>query len=1123
MVTNWGEVCSFKHLTLPLQIYILLSAQEGNVTKLILKISFLFVLLILLSIQGTTSLEQKNPIQSNQTQFKNEELSRNISLDTDFGKIPLYFVPNRGQVDETALFYAKTSSYTLWLTEEGLVFDSTRRIKKEGTESIRQNPRDINNPEDIKYDRDVSRLVFVNANRSPEVIPVDVTEHRVNYFIGKDESKWRTNIQTSRAVLYKELYPNIDLKVYGIEQQIEYDFVVKPEGEVSDIGFEYKDVEKTRIDNESNLIVDTEFGEIKHAKPVCYQVIGGERVEIKAAFKRKEDNTFGFQVKEYSKNYELIIDPLVYSTYLGGSEADSGSSITVDLEGAAYVTGYTRSVDFPAKNPLQGNYRGGAEDAFITKVNSSGNALVYSTYLGGSEADSGSSIMVDSEGAAYVTGYTASNDFPTENPLQGSKAGGRDVFITKISSSGAAIVYSTYLGGSGDDWGYDIAVDSLGAAYVTGYTASNDFPTKNPIQAFIKSSFDDIFVSKIDPSGSTLIYSTYWGRIWSDWGEAIAVDSEGAAYVLGSTILGDYPWGHPSNAFVIKIDSSGSALDYLYEWGYGPWYKVIGRGIAVDSEGAAYVTWTKFPLEEWTEENTDAFVTKINVDGDNSIYTISLGGPGDNWSTGIAIDSECAAYVTGSTDSDDFFTKNPIQEHNAGGYDIFIAKINPDGTSIVRSTYLGGSEEDSGSSIALGSDGAAYVTGYTDSDDFPTKNPIQGNKAGGRDVFITKFCFSTHSLTLAAGTNGTTDPPPGTYDYCAGSEAVIEAIPDEGFGFSHWSGDASGTDNPIKITMDSDKSITANFIRQYTLTITSEPGGTTDPTPGTYTFDAGTEVAITAIPENGYRFGGWSGDVSSTDNPITIAMNSDISIKANFIRQYTLTLTSGAGGTTDPTPATYTFDAGAKVTISAIPENGYRFGGWSGDVSSTDNPITIAMNSDISIKANFIRQYTLTLTSGPGGTTQPSPGTYVYDEGTEVTISCIPDTHCRFSHWSGDASGTSDPLTITMDSDKSITANFIRIIYAPLNFAGQKVLNRSLSQVEYINFLTWQANSNNVNILKYRIYQVEGNAQSLLVELNANTFNYWHRGVEKNKQYTYALVAVNNEGREGDRAFITLQ
>jgi len=244
-----------------------------------------------------------------------------VNLDPDFGKIPLYFISNEGQVDEKALFYAKASRYTLWLTQEGLVFDSTRRINKDSTESIRQNPRDKNDLEDIKYERDVSRLVFVNANRSPEVVPADDTEHRVNYLKGNDKSKWQTNIQTSGAVLYGELYPNIDLKIYGIEKQIEYDFVVKPGGEVSDISFEYKDVEKTRIDKEGNLVIKTEFGELGQTKPVCYQVIEGERIEIKAEFKKIKNDTYGFKVEEYNKNHELIIDPvvLVYSTYLGGA------------------------------------------------------------------------------------------------------------------------------------------------------------------------------------------------------------------------------------------------------------------------------------------------------------------------------------------------------------------------------------------------------------------------------------------------------------------------------------------------------------------------------------------------------------------------------------------------------------------------------------------------------------------------------------------------------------------------------------------------------------------------------------------------------------------------------------
>jgi hypothetical protein len=181
------------------------------------------------------------------------------------------------------------------------------------------------------------------------------------------------------------------------------------------------------------------------------------------------------------------------------------------------------------------------------------------------------------------------------------------------------------------------------------------------------------------------------------------------------------------------------------------------------------------------------------------------------------------------------------------------------------------------------------------------------------------------------------------------------------------------------------------------------------------------------------------------------------------------------------------------------------------------------MDSDKSIKANFIRQYTLTIESGSGGTTNPSPGSYIYDKGTKVTITAIPDAHYQFSGWSGDRSGLANPITITMNSDKSIIASFVRIIYSPLNFTGQKVLNRSLSQAEYINVFSWQSNPNNMNIMKYRIYMVEGEIKNLLVELNASTSEYWHRRVEQDKLYTYAICAVNNEDREGDPTHITVQ
>jgi endonuclease/exonuclease/phosphatase family metal-dependent hydrolase len=725
--------------------------------KLSFKISFLFVLLILLSIQSSTSLDQTNQIKPNQRQIKNEELSRNLNLNPDFGKIPLYFIPNEGQVDERALFCAKTSKYTLWLTKEGLVFDSTRRIKKESVESKRLNPRDINDPGDFTYDRDVSRLVFVNANRNPEVVPVDDTEHKVNYFIGNNELKWQSNVQTSRAVLYKELYPNIDLKLYGIERQIEYDFVVKPGGEVSFIGFEYQEIEKTRIDKEGNLVVETEFGEIKHAKPVCYQVIGGERIEIKAEFKRKGDNTYGFQVKEYNKNYELIIDPLVwvYSTFLGGNFTDGSGLIAVDSTGSIYVLGYTDSMDFPTKNPIQGS-KAGNFDAFIAKINASGTALVYSTYLGGSreEGRCSNGIAVDSEGVVYVTGYTTSTDFPTKNPIQGSKAGNYDVFITKINSAGNKLVYSTYLGGSDIDASYGMAVDSEGAAYLTGYTYSGDFPTKNPIPS-VRGEGYVAFITKINASGTALVYSTTLGGSDIDACFGIGVDSEGAAYVAGQTNSVDFPTKNPIqgtsagryDAFITKINSAGNKLVYsTYLGGSGEeGYPYI----ALDSEGAVYVTGptgsvdfpTKNPIQgSYGGGFDDAFITKINSAGNKLVYSTYLGGSDADGGVGIAVDSEGAAYVAGQTNSVDFPTKNPIQRTNAGDGDIFITKINSSGTALIYSTYLGGSDADVSNGIAVDSEGAAYVTGWTNSIDFPTKNPIQGSYGGGtRDVCITKI------------------------------------------------------------------------------------------------------------------------------------------------------------------------------------------------------------------------------------------------------------------------------------------------------------------------------------------------------------------------------------------------
>ncbi len=387
---------------------------------------------------------------------------------------------------------------------------------------------------------------------------------------------------------------------------------------------------------------------------------------------------------------------LVYSTYLGGSDHDYGRSIAVDSEGCAYVTGMTESDSFPTTDEAYQEDYAGAYDAFVAKLSADGTDLVYSTYLGGSSSDYGEGIAVDSEGCAYVTGDTRSTDFPTRDHFQESISGPQDAFVAKLSADGTDLVYSTYLGGSDWDAGQDLAVDSDGCAYVIGYTWSDDFPTRNSCQDTHIGQCD-VFVAKIDTTRSgddSLVYSTYLGGSDEDYGWGIAVDLVGCAYVTGQTASADFP--------------------------------------------------THNPIQDHNDGSIDAFVAKIDTteSGDASlVYSTYLGGSSTDHGWGIAVDSAGCAYVTGETGSGDFPSQNPIQENKAGGRDAFVAKLSADGTALVYSTYLGGSDGDYGYGIAVDSEGCAYVTGATDSDNFPTLNPLQENNVGERDAFVTKLCL----------------------------------------------------------------------------------------------------------------------------------------------------------------------------------------------------------------------------------------------------------------------------------------------------------------------------------------------------------------------------------------------
>jgi Beta-propeller repeat len=706
-----------------------------------------------------------------------------------YGKLPLSFEANQGQADTRVKFLSRGSGYTLFLTSDEAIFSLRGDKAKDEASGV---SRQLRPSPAVLATNAVLQMKLVKANRAAKVTGTDELPGTSNYFIGNDPAKWRGNVPTYSKVKYEEIYSGIDLVYYGNQRQLEYDFVVAPGADPSRIRLKFRRAGKFRIDDKGDLVLGADGDEVRLQKPQVYQYANGTRKAVEGHYWMAGANTISFRVAAYDRSKPLVIDPvLVYSTYLGGSGEDAGYGIAVDTSGNAYVTGYTLSTDFPIipgafQTTCGGgcNYTNDTRDVFVSKLNASGSALIYSTYLGGSGADVGFGIAVDSSGDAYVIGRTNSTDFPTMNPFQAAYAGGQfDAFVAKLNPTGSALVYSTYLGGNAYDSGQGIAVDTVGNAYVTGATQSANFPTMNPLQPAF-TILTDVFVAQLSPSGSALVYSTYLGGSNGfAVGRAIAIDSLGEAYVTGDTDATDFPvtpgafqttcggcslLTGVTDAFVTKLNPTGSALVYSTYLG-GAGYD-FGYGIAVDSSGDAYVTGvtesTNFPTINPLQPTfggsscCNAFVTKLNPTGSALVYSTYLGGSGNNVGDqgyGIAVDSSGDAYVTGLTTSTDFPTMNPLQLANAGNEDAFMAKLNLTGSALVYSTYLGGSDKDEGYGVAVDSSGNAYVTGWTQSTNFPTMNSLQPNYAGGNDAFVAKINGAVDNLpptTVATASPG---------------------------------------------------------------------------------------------------------------------------------------------------------------------------------------------------------------------------------------------------------------------------------------------------------------------------------------------------------------------------------
>jgi hypothetical protein len=695
----------------------------------------------------------------------------------NFGRIPLSFEANQGQTDPQVQYLARGPGYTLFLTATEAVLALNRAGPAADSSRSPVLPSDKNASAnsalappveaEARGEWTVVRMQLLGSNPAAQAKGADRLPGIANYFLGNDASKWRMGIPTYMRVQYQEVYPGISLVYYGSQRQLEYDFQVGPGADPSQIRLRLAGAERLSVDDHGDLVVQADGQVLVQHKPVVYQEVAGERRSVAAAFELQGDQV-SFALGGYDRSQALIIDPVLsYSTYLGGSGADGACGIAVDAAGNAYITGLAFSPDFPTANALKPR-DGPNGNAFVAKLSADGSALVYSTYLGGSRTDIGFGIAVDSAGDVYLTGKTHSADFPTVNSLQPAIHSSGNAFVAKLSADGSALVYSTFLGGSTpEDRGVGIAVDAAGNAYVTGFTFSPDFPTANALQPTFSGQYGtaNAFVAKLTADGSALIYSTFLSGTGGSRGSGIAVDAAGNAYVTGRTDSADFPtvnalqpvYGANANAFVAKLTVDGSAL--IYSTFLGGSGGDAGNGIAVDAEGNAYVTGSTgsadFPtvnaLQPVYGGNGNAFVAKLTPDGSSLVYSTYLGGSGGDVGMGIAVDAAGNAFVTGATASPDFPTPNTLQPALGGPGNAFVAKLTADGSALVYSTYLGGSGDGSANpingtyygdisqGIAVDAAGNVYVTGQTTSADFPTANALQPVLRGNCSAFVAKI------------------------------------------------------------------------------------------------------------------------------------------------------------------------------------------------------------------------------------------------------------------------------------------------------------------------------------------------------------------------------------------------
>ncbi len=709
---------------------------------------------------------------------------------SQLANLPLSFEANQGQTDSSVKFMARGTGYTAFFTPTEATFELP--AGQDQASSDRQLPNRGRTVHSSSYT--AVRMNMLGANPNAAIRGDSQLPGVSNYYQGNDPSQWKTGIQQFARINYSDVYPGVGLTFHGAQHQMEFDYIVQPGASPQQIAMSFDGVRSVTTDASGDLVLNSSAGDLRFHKPVAYQEKNGVRVPVDASF-AIANNKVGFTVGEYDRSHELVIDPaMVYSLLRGSAADDVAEAIAVDSSSHAYITGYTGSSSFPHTT---GTYKG-KDDIFLYELKSDG-TLVFSTLLGGTGDDVALALALLPGSATpdiFVAGDTSSADFPkTTGPAYGG--GPHDGFVARFNNAGA-LVYATYVGGSGDDFIFGLQADAAGNAYFGGSTRSSNLPTLNAYQA----AFPGVpggqtgMVGKLDTTGAST-YLTYLGGSDGDSVNALALDSANDIIVAGSTISSNFPTtagvlqpkcgtdgmcdaaanGGTSqdDGFITKFAPTGKTLTFSTFLGGAKQDDVFG--VAVDSGGNVYVTGqtlstnftTKTPFQASLNGTKDAFISKLNPTGTSLIFSTYLGGSGEDQGVGIALDLADDVYVTGQTTSTTFPTANPTQATLDGASDAFVTELSNSGTSLVFSTYLGGSGEENNhfnGGVAVDAAGIVYVAGNTLSTDFPKTNST--GQAGMSDAFATAFNIaqtgtgdfslsaSPTTVTVANGASGTT-------------------------------------------------------------------------------------------------------------------------------------------------------------------------------------------------------------------------------------------------------------------------------------------------------------------------------------------------------------------------------